>query len=160
MEYKNEHQRQMAMLEAALPYMPPNGRRAIQLYLQANSFLALANGQSDEVDSSLEAAEFEQNSSGNSATHLQDMLVRLQEFLTPKEASMTNTVLNILQAGKIMQGYHDFLHHQPDNKDMVDLTANGINPEKKPGFKEFLLSQLNPEQKILFEQLQNIMYNE
>lgn len=160
MEYKNEHQRQMAMLEASLPYMPPNGRRAIQLYLQANSFLSLANGSSDEVDASLEAAEFEHNSSESSVSHLQDMLIRLQEFLTPRETAMTNTLLNILQAGKIMQGYQDFLRHQPQNNNTVDLTSNSTNSENKPGFREFLLSQLNPEQKILFEQLQNIMYNE
>lgn len=156
MEYKNEHQRQMAMLEAALPYMPANGRRAIQLYLQANSFLALANGQSMEADTALEAAEFEQNSPDMPASHLQDMLVRLQEFLTPKEASMTNMMLNVLQAGKLMQGYQNFMHQQAE----ADLTANNLNSGEKPGLKEFLLSQLNPEQKIVFEQLQNIMYNE
>ena len=54
MEYKNEHQRQIAILEAAMPYVAPDNRYALQLILQADNFINLARhgGEND-----LEAAE-------------------------------------------------------------------------------------------------------
>lgn len=185
MEYKNEHQRQMAILEAAMPYMAPNGRYAAKLLLQADSFVNLAR-HGEEND--LEAAE-----AGAAAMPFQpnpqEMLQNIQRFLTPREADTVQTLLNFINARKLFQNYTRFVHEQTEGSEggTPDLSSasfsnlqnplqvlfqliNGLgslgrglnagNSEQGNLLKDFLLSQLNPEQKATFEQLQNIMYNE
>lgn len=185
MEYKNEHQRQMAILEAAMPYMAPNGRYAAKLLLQADSFVNLAR-HGEEND--LEAAETDA-SSMPFQPNPQEMLQTIQRFLTPREADTVQTLLNFINARKLFQNYTKFVHEQNENTEgsAPDLSSaafanlqnplqvlfqliNGLgslgrglntnNPEQGNLLKDFLLSQLNPEQKATFEQLQNIMYNE
>lgn len=185
MEYKNEHQRQMAILEAAMPYMAPNGRYATKLLLQADSFINLArHGE----ESDLEAAE-----TGAAAMPFQpnpqEMLQNIQQFLTPRESDTVQTLLNFINARRLFQNYNQFVHEQSgnDGDNTPDLSSasspnlqnplqvlfqliNGLgslgrglntgNSEQNNLLKDFLLSQLNPEQKATFEQLQNIMYND
>lgn len=186
MEYKNEHQRQIAILEAAMPYVAPDNRYALQLILQADNFINLARhgGEND-----LEAAE-----AGAAAAPFhpnpQEMLQNIQKFLTPREADIVQTLLNFMNAHKLFQNYTDFIREKSDgNPDAPDLSAafsqsqpgplqilfqmiNGLgslgrglnassnNASQGNLLQDFLLSQLNPEQKMTFEQLRNIMYNE
>ncbi len=187
MEYKNEHQRQMAILEAAIPYVAPENRHAIELLLQADSFVQLArhNGVSD-----LEAAE-ENGGNAPFEPNPQEMLLNIQKFLTPRESDVVQTILNFMNAQKLFQNYSEFINAQEGSSGgnagpSSVFSNNAFNPMQilfqmingigslGRGFsaassesgqaqqdllKDFLLSQLNPEQKATFEQLQNIMYN-
>ena len=183
MDYKNEHQRQMAILEAAMPYMEPHGRYAAKLLLQADSFASLARyGESPD----LEAAET--GASMPMQANPQEMLQSIQRFLTPREADLVQTILNFMNARRLFHNYSKFVQEKtggtlqpmelaanalPENQNplqMIFQMINGFgslgrgltqnNPEQNNMLRDFLLSQLNPEQKIAFEQLQNIMYNE
>lgn len=144
MEYQNEHQRQMAILEAALPYVAPNSRHAIQMYLQADALIALARngGTEKEGDFALEAAEHGGTEQGGNHG-VQEMLLQIQEHLTPRESEMVQMLLNFLNAGKMLRRYREFNQN---------TTAN-------TSLRDFLISQLNPEQKASFEQMQNLMYS-
>lgn len=195
MEYKNEHQRQMAILEAALPYVTPSSRHGIQLLLQADSFIQLAHQEvNNNQDYNLEAAE-----AGSEQSMMrpdpQGLLLHIQEFLTPRESDMVQTVLNFMNANKLLQKYNTFIHNQSsEEEENPDVSASSFSTNANPmqmlfqlinglgalgnGFmspnsapqnknsnqntllKDFLMTQLNPEQKATFEQLQNIMYNE
>lgn len=137
MKYKNEHQRQMAILEAALPYVAPGSRYGIQLLLKADSFARLARQEPDSADGDypLEAAE----AGSESATFhpdLQGLLLHIQEFLTPRESDMVQTVLNFMNAGKLLQNYNSFMRsHAPfaekdsDSEDGTpDLNAASAAP--------------------------------
>lgn len=186
MEYKNEHQRQIAILEAAMPYVAPDNRHALQLILQADTFINLArhNGEND-----LEAAE-----AGAAAIPFQpnpqEMLQNIQKFLTPRESDVVQTLLNFMNARKLFQNYTDFVREKSgESPEALDFSAasfqnqsgplqilfqliNGLgslvrglnassnNASQNNLLQDFLLSQLNPEQKMTFEQLRNIMYNE
>ena len=118
------------------------------------------------------------------------MLQNIQKFLTPREADIVQTLLNFMNAHKLFQNYTDFIREKSDgNPDAPDLSAassqsqpgplqilfqmiNGLgslgrglnassnNASQGNLLQDFLLSQLNPEQKMTFEQLRNIMYNE
>lgn len=188
MDYKNEHQRQMAILEAAIPYVAPGNRHAIELLLQADSLIQLArrDGSND-----LEAAEDSQESAPFQPNP-QEMLLHIQKFLTPREADVVQTILNFMNAQKLFQNYSEFIHTQSGNaEENPDFSTasfvNAVNPiqllfqminglgsigrgfssmssgsdhSQQNLLRDFLLSQLNPEQKATFEQLQNIMYNE
>lgn len=184
MEYKNEHQRQMAILEAAMPYMAPDGRYAAKLLLQADSFTRLARyGENHD----LEAAEADAASTPYQ-TNPQEMLQNIQRFLTPREADVVQTILNLMNARTLFQNYSKFVQEQTGEAlHTTDFSPFGLsgsqnplrilfglinglgsfgsgltsgNPEQNNMLKEFIFSQLNPEQKATFEQLQNIMYNE
>ena len=184
MEYKNEHQRQLAILEAAMPYMAPNGRYAVKLLLQANSFANLAR-YGDEND--LEAAEATSKSIPFQANP-QEMLQNIQKFLTPREADIVQTILNFMNARRLFHNYTKFVHEKTgEDINPMEFSGNsllgnqnplqmlfqlinglgslgrGLNPtttDQNTLLKDFLFSQLNQEQKATFEQLQNIMYNE
>ena len=187
MEYKNEHQRRMAILEASLPYVSPGNRHAFELLLQADSLIQLANHAGD---SDLEAAE----DTGDAVPfrpNPQEMLKKKKKFLTPRESDIVQTILNFMNAQKLFQNYSDFVHSQSGNTEenigfsaaSSSITTNplqmlfqlinglgsmgrglsaasGSDSSQQNMLREFLFSQLNPEQKATFEQLQNIMYNE
>lgn len=192
MEYKNEHQRQMAILEAALPYVTPSSRHGIQLLLQADSFIQLARQDVNDFEQNynLEAAEADSEQSPTQPDP-QGLLLHIQEFLTPRESDMVQTVLNFMNANKLLQNYNTFIRSQSSDKEddpelatasfasntnpihMLFQLINGLgafgngfvnsvsqNRNQNNLLKDFLMSQLNPEQKATFEQLQNIMYNE
>lgn len=191
MEYKNEHQRQMAILDAALPYVTPNSRHAIRLFLQADSLIHLARQEGPgEEDFSLEAAGLDAIPA-EPQSRAQEMLQHIQEFLTPKEADTVQTLLNFMNAGKLLQNYREFVNLQnskptesPDLSaassepntgnpfqllfqlinGLGSLSGNFVGSQKENGtqntlLRDFLLSQLPPEQKNTFEQMQNILYN-
>lgn len=144
MEYENNHQRQMAILEAAMPYVAPESRHAIQMLLQTESLLQLAR-QGGSSDYALEAAENNQSGQPN----IKEMLLHIQEYLTPRESDLVHTILNFMNAGSLFQSYREFAQmHDRDT------------PAQSNMMRDFLMSQLNPEQKATFEQMQNIMYND
>ena len=145
MEYQNEHQRHMAILEAALPYVAPNSRQAIQIFLQADTLASLVRNEPPlhAEEYTLEAAEHGVGESGQS-NGLQEMLLQIQEHLTPRESEMVQNILNFLNVSRMLRRYREFNQN---------ATAN-------TSLRDFLIAQLNPEQKASFEQLQNIMYNE
>ncbi|MCI8337463.1 MAG: hypothetical protein HFH62_02110 [Lachnospiraceae bacterium] len=144
MEYENNHQRQMAILEAAMPYVAPESRHAIQMLLQTESLLQLAR-QGGNSDYALEAAENNQSGQPN----IKEMLLHIQEYLTPRESDLVQTILNFMNAGSLFQSYREFAQmHSRET------------PAQNNIMRDFLMSQLNPEQKATFEQMQNFMYND
>ena len=143
MEYRNEHQRQMAILEAALPYVAPNSRHAIQIFLQADSLVSLARNEAPDAggDYALEAAESQAANAAGYGNNLQEMLLQVQEHLTPGESEIVQTLLNFMNAGRLLRRYREF----------------NQNANANTSLRDFLIAQLGPEQKASFEQLQNII---
>lgn len=156
MDYSNEHQRQMAILEASIPYLTPGNRHAVEMLLQADSLVHLASHMPSQ-EPALEAAETANTSSyGN----MQEMLLHIQQFLTPKESDIVQMVLNFMNANTLFQNYKEFAHtRQAEQQDRADLNTSSLSTPSNTMLMEFLVSRLSPEQKDNFEQLQNIMYN-
>lgn len=152
-----DHNRHMAMLKAALPYVMPESRRAIEIMLQADALIHTARRQNDEPYS-LEAADISLDNHPAAppfTPNPETMLQSIREYCTPKEADLIQTILNVLQANRLFRGYREFQKSHP----AADLTAAGSSSPSSQ-LMEFLLSQLAPEQKSTFEQFQQIMYNE
>ena len=72
-----EHNRRMAMLQAAQPYTAGRQRYALDLLLQANALMNTARGG---FSSDLEACEV--------PARPEEMLVHMQEFCTPRESDL------------------------------------------------------------------------
>lgn len=162
----SEHKRHMSILRAAIPYVMPESRRAIEILLQADTLINTARNYSENMDHPLEAAEFYENGTETplqtSAEAFQpdpeNMLLHIQEFCSPKESDLIQTMLNFIRAGKLYRGYQEFqkAHPQPKQNDLEAASTGGNTNQ----LLEFLLSRLNPEQKTILEQMRQVMYNE
>lgn len=161
----SEHNRHMAMLKAAIPYVMPQSRHAIEMLLQADALVNTARGLSRDHDYSLESAELHENAdeysthgaSQNFQPDPENMLLHIQEYCSPREADLIQTALNFIRASKLFRGYQEFQQTHP----LQAAEATGEYAQSSQNqLIEFLLSRLNPEQKTLFEQMQQIMYNE
>lgn len=162
----SEHNRHMAMLRAAIPYVMPQSRHAIEMLLQADALINTARGFSGGNDYPLESAEFHDNpeefqgsgASQNMQPDPENMLLHIQEYCSPRESDLIQTALNFIRAGKLFRGYQEFQQSHPL---MQAGEPTGSYPSGNHNqLMEFLLSRLNPEQKTIFEQMQQIMYNE
>lgn len=110
------------------------------------------------------------------------MLMDIRQFCTKKESETIQVLLNFIHADKLFKSYRDFAHSHPDMLEASEINNNNttplsilfqlinglglisgnLNKNNPPGgnfMMEFLISQLSPEQKSTFEQLQGIMGN-
>lgn len=163
MPITSEHNRHMAMLRAAIPYVMPQSRQAIEMLLQADALINTARGLSRGNDYPLESAEFHDNpeefqTHGNVQPDPENMLLHIQEYCSPRESDLIQTALNFIRAGKLFRGYQEFQQSHPLMQ--AGEPAGNFPTGNKNQLMEFLLSRLNPEQKTIFEQMQQIMYNE
>lgn len=126
----NERERRMAMLRAALPYTTGPRHHAIEMLLQVNTLYHMASHPPEEND--MEACGME--------ARPEDMLLSIQEYCTPREADLIQMILNFRKASHLFQSYREFMS-----------TQNGGNHSNN--MMDFLITQLPPEQKQLFEQL-------
>ena len=157
-----ERERRMSMLRAALPYTLGSQRHALEMLLQMDTLLHTARYGSD---SDLEACDME--------SRPEEMLLHIQEFCTPRESDLVQTILNFIKASHLFQNYREFMVNYPTPPPASDMEAAGYpgniwsNPLNmlfqmfsgaagNPGhFMEFLVSQLPAEQRQLFEQLKS-----
>ena len=180
MPIPNERERHMEMLRAALPYVPPENRHAMEILLQANSLVNLAM---QPPSAELEGCDIE---GAESRTPFmpdpEAMLMNIKQFCTKKESETIQVLLNFIHADKLFKSYRDFAHSHPDMLEASEISNNSttplsilfqlinglgsissnLNKNNTPGgnfMMEFLMSQLPPEPKSAFEQLQGIMGN-
>lgn len=155
----------MSMLRAALPYTAGNQRHALEMLLQVDTLINTARRG---AENDLEACAAEAKP--------EEMLLHIQEYCTPRESDLVQMILNFIKANHLFQNYREFMASQPENHLSGDIHATGYskNTGSNPlnmlfqlfgglggtgnssHFMEFLISQLPPEQKQLFEQLQNL----
>lgn len=176
MQLQNEHERHIAMLRAALPYVSPENRHAMEMLLQANSLVSLAMQQPADISScNLDDSENSQPFIPNPEA----MLMNIREYCTQKESDTIQILLNFIHADKLFKNYRDFAHSHPDMLESADIgtnttplnvlfqlvnglgsLSNNFNKSTASGnnfMMEFLMSQLSPEQKSTFEQLRGMM---
>lgn len=157
MNATSDQERHIAMLQAALPYVSPDKRKGLELYLQTNLLLKTAMGVREE-EYTLSAAE-----TGNTfVPDPENLLLHIQEYCTPKEADTLHTLLNVIRAHKLFHGYQEFRQERVAGEasfsDDSPLSANSLGNENQ--FLDFLISKLAPDKRATFEQFKQIMYND
>ncbi len=177
MPNQNERERHIAMMRAALPYVSPQSRHSMEILLQANSLINLAmQPQTPE----LTGYSLDENENGQAFTpNPEAMLMNIREYCTPKEADTIQILLNFIHADRLFKSYREFANSHPDMPKADEINAGttplntlfqlinglgslsgGINKSDNSHsnfMMQFLMSQLSPEQKETFENLQNIM---
>lgn len=152
MEFSNEHQRRLAMLKAALPYVPPQNKKAMEIILQADNLLCLASEvSSNDDDMTLRAA---QADTPATPAVYEKLLLNIKDYCTPAESEIVRMLLNFLHADELFKNYRDF------TKNHYAMQTEEYNENYNQNFMmEFLMSQLSPKQRTTFEQVTNIMNN-
>lgn len=152
MEFSNEHQRRLAMLKAALPYVPPQNKKAMEIILQADNLLCLASEvSSNDDDMTLRAA---QADTPATPAVYEKLLLNIKDYCTPAESEIVRMLLNFLHADELFKNYRDF------TKNHYAMQTEEYNENDNQNFTmEFLMSQLSPKQRTTFEQVTNIMNN-
>jgi len=177
MPAQNERGRHIAMMKAALPYVAPENRHAMEILLQANSLVNLAM-QPPSADISSCGIDGEEGHPF--MPDPEAMLMNIREYCTKKESETIQILLNFIHADKLFKSYREFASSHPDmleasemnNSNSTPLSIlfqliNGLGsisnnqdanaPHGNKFMMEFLMSQLSPEQKSTFEQLQGLM---
>ena len=152
MEFSNEHQRRLAMFKAALPYVPPQNKKAMEIILQADNLLCLASEvSSNDDDMTLRAA---QADTPATPAVYEKLLLNIKDYCTPAESEIVRMLLNFLHADELFKNYRDF------TKNHYAMQTEEYNENDNQNFMmEFLMSQLSPKQRTTFEQVTNIMNN-
>ena len=152
MEFSNEHQRRLAMLKAALPYVPPQNKKAMEIILLADNLLCLASEvSSNDDDMTLRAA---QADTPATPAVYEKLLLNIKDYCTPAESEIVRMLLNFLHADELFKNYRDF------TKNHYAMQTEEYNENDNQNFMmEFLMSQLSPKQRTTFEQVTNIMNN-
>ena len=131
------NKRQLDMLRAAMPYTNPTLRKPLQVYIQTAEL-------SDYIRSDDSVSEV--NACGlDHVGDVEGMMEQIREFCNPRERDMLDMVLHFVRAQKIYQCYRNYKG-----------TAQG---SEAGGMMEFLMSQLSPEQRNMFEQMSSVAGN-
>lgn len=152
MEFSNEHQRRLAMLKAALPYVPPHNKKAMEIILQADNLISLATEVSQNDDEmTLRAAQAE--AAATPAVY-EKLLLNIKDYCTPAESEVVRMLLNFLHAGELFKNYRDFAktHSAVKSEEYSENSTQNF-------MVEFLMSQLSPQQRTTFEQVSKVMNN-
>lgn len=164
-----EHDRHLSMLRAAIPYVSPESRHAMEIILQTDTLIHLAkNGPECELSS----CGLDEEKPPDAVANAEALLLHIKEFCTPKETETISLILNFIHADRLFKSYKEFAGTHPDMLQAADVTPNSSSPieilfqmingiggmtnGKENGqnyMMEFLMSQLSPEQKAIFEQL-------
>lgn len=148
MEFSNEHQRRLAMLKAALPYVPPQNKRAMEIILQADNLISLVTEVSEtDNDLTLRAAQTDTVASG---AIYEKLLLNIKDYCTPAESEIVRMLLNFLHADELFKNYRDFAKTHSVTKD-----GEPVENDNRNFMMEFLMSQLSPQQRTTFEQVAN-----
>lgn len=140
------------MLKAALPYVPPQNKKAMEIILQADNLLCLASEvSSNDDDMTLRAA---QADTPATPAVYEKLLLNIKDYCTPAESEIVRMLLNFLHADELFKNYRDF------TKNHYAMQTEEYNENDNQNFMmEFLMSQLSPKQRTTFEQVTNIMNN-
>ena len=150
MEFSNEHQRRLAMLKAALPYVPPQNKKAVEIILQADNLISLAAEVSESDDEmTLHAAQADYPAT---PAVYEKLLLNIKDYCTPAESEIVRMLLNFLHADELFKNYRDFTKTHA----AVKSEEYGEN-DTRNFMMEFLMSQLSPQQRSTFEQVSNIV---
>ena len=142
MEFSNEHQRRLAMLKAALPYVPPHNKKAMEIILQADNLISLATEVSQNDDEmTLRAAQAE--AAATPAVY-EKLLLNIKDYCTPAESEVV----------RMFKNYRDFAktHSAVKSEEYSENSTQNF-------MMEFLMSQLSPQQRTTFEQVSKVMNN-
>lgn len=139
--FLNHHN--IELMKAALPYLPPSAQKSVEVVSKAEELVNTLSSPAPEGD--LSAA-----SLSGQHMDMEGMLMQMRGICNKREQEMIDNMLNIVKMQRLLQGYRSFV-------------TTSQHSDKAPGssqdtLMEFLMSQLSPDQKSTFENM-NLVFN-
>ena len=132
----------LEIMKAALPYMPPQAQKSVEILVKAEEFLEAVHTFEDTSELSAASIRREQ-------VEPEIILNQIKSLCTKEEQNMIDNLLNIITMQKLIQNYHTFISLQKN------VLGNSASSNEQ--LMEFLLTQLTPEQKNNFDSLNMVL---
>lgn len=128
-------QHNIEMIKKALPYMNSRTQKSFEILVKANELRSTI----ENLDSKeLSACDVKPNS-----IDMETFLLQMRSLSNKRESEMIDNMLHFIKMQKLLTAYRSFMNTKPENSDNL---------------MEFFLSQMAPEQKANFENI-NMMFN-
>ena len=128
-------QHNIEMIKAALPYMNPHTQKSFEILVKTDE---LMNTIQNLDNAEISACDVKQNS-----IDIETFLTQMRALSNKRESEMIDNMLHFIKMQKLLTAYRSFMTAKPENSDNI---------------MEFFLSQMAPEQKANFENI-NMMFN-
>lgn len=128
-------QHNIEMIKAALPYMNSRAQKSFEILIKTDE---LRNTMQNLDSKELSACDVKPNS-----IDMETFLLQMRSLSNKRESEMIDNMLHFIKMQKLLTTYRSFMNTKPENADSL---------------MEFFLSQMAPEQKANFENM-NMMFN-
>lgn len=128
-------QHNIEMIKAALPYMNSRAQKSFEILIKTDE---LRNTMQNLDSKELSACDVKPNS-----IDMETFLLQIRSLSNKRESEMIDNMLHFIKMQKLLTTYRSFMNTKPENADSL---------------MEFFLSQMAPEQKANFENM-NMMFN-
>ncbi|KSV59859.1 hypothetical protein [Acetivibrio ethanolgignens] len=128
-------QHNIEMIKAALPYMNSRAQKSFEILVKTDE---LRNTIQNLDSKELSACDVKPNS-----IDMETFLLQMRSLSNKRESEMIDSMLHFIKMQKLLTAYRSFMNNKPENADNL---------------MEFFLSQMAPEQKANFENI-NMMFN-
>ncbi|MFW5645858.1 MAG: hypothetical protein ACOCMX_01040 [Acetivibrio ethanolgignens] len=128
-------QHNIEMIKAALPYMNSRAQKSFEILVKTDE---LRNTIQNLDSKDLSACDVKPNS-----IDMETFLLQMRSLSNKRESEMIDSMLHFIKMQKLLTAYRSFMNNKPENADNL---------------MEFFLSQMAPEQKANFENI-NMMFN-
>lgn len=132
----------LEIMKTALPYMTPHAQKSVEILVKTEELMEAV--QTFDDTSELSAASVKKDHANPEV-----VLNQIRALCTKEEQAMIDNLLNIITMQKLVQGYHSFTSLKQNSPD------NGSTSNDR--LMEFLVSQLTPEQKSNFDNINMVL---
>ncbi len=147
-DFFNHHN--LDLLKVALPYMNPRIQKSVEVLTKADEFVST-------MQSPGPSSELSTMSISSNPPDLEEILLQLKPVSNKKEQDLIDNMSNVLKMQKMLQSYRSFTRAaQASGSDNTSGSSNSVFSQDM--MTQFLLSQLSPEQKSNFENI-NVVLN-
>lgn len=148
-EFINHHT--LELMKSILPYMNPRIQKSIEVASKAEELM-------NTFHSPAPAGELSAMSLSGGGFEMEDILLQLKNAGTKKEQETIDNMINILKMQKLLQGYRSFMQTKQAAQNTQSPNASGqTSGGSSDTLMEFLMSQLSPEQKSNFENINMVL---
>lgn len=135
------------MLKTAIPYMNPQAQKSVEVLVKTEELM-------DTVHLLEQPSELSACNVNKEPFDMEAMLLQMKQIGTKKEQETIDNLLGFMKMQKLLQAYRLFMN---TNSKTASDTNNKESSSSQDTMMEFLMSQLNPEQKANFENINMVL---
>lgn len=152
-QFINHHT--LDLMKTVMPYMHPRMQKSIEVISKAEEFM-------DTFHSPAPEGQLSAMSLNSGGVDIEDILLQLKSASTKNEQDTIDNMINIMKMQKLLQGYRSFMQakqaaQNTQSKGQPSAASGQAPQNSQDTLMEFLMSQLSPEQKSNFENINMVL---